>query len=70
MPFERFFEELSPDGRVATALIPFLAAIVVRLLFGKNRITQTVLWLATMWFMVSALMAPFSLERLNLRRIF
>jgi len=70
MPFERFFGDLSPSARVATALIPFLGALVVRLLFGKNRVTQAVLWAATMWFMISAMMAPFSLEGLNIRRIF
>jgi preprotein translocase subunit SecG len=42
----------------------------MRLLFGKNRFTQTILWLATMWFTLSVVMAPFSLELPNLRRIF
>ena len=70
MRFDLFFEELPPDARVAVALLPFLLALVVRLLFGKNRVTQTVLWLATMWFTLSVWMAPFSMEIPNLRRIF
>ncbi|HEV3334260.1 MAG TPA: hypothetical protein VG096_24910 [Bryobacteraceae bacterium] len=70
MPFDRFFEELPPNARVAVALVPFLLALVARLLFGKNHITQSVLWLATMWFTLSVMMAPFSLELPNLRRIF
>lgn len=70
MPFDRFFEELPPNLRVAVALLPFLLALVARLLFGKNQVTQTVLWLATMWFTLSVIMAPFSLEIPNLRRIF
>jgi hypothetical protein len=69
MPFG-FFEELPPNARVAAALIPFLLALVVRLLFGKNRVTQMVLWVATLWFTFSMIMAPFSLELPNLRRIF
>jgi hypothetical protein len=70
MPFGRFFEELPAHARVAVAILPFLAALVVRLLFGKNRVTQTVLWLATMWFTLTVMMAPFSVELPNLRRIF
>jgi hypothetical protein len=70
MPFDRFFEELPADARVAVAILPFLLALVMRLLFGKNRFTQTILWLATMWFTLSVVMAPFSLELPNLRRIF
>ena len=69
MPFD-WFGELPADARVAVALLPFLLALVMRLLFGKNRFTQTILWLATMWFTLTVLMAPFSLEIPNLRRIF
>jgi hypothetical protein len=70
MPLDRFFGELPPNARVAVALLPFLLALVVRLLFGKNRLTQTVLWLATMWFTLAVIMAPFSLQLPDLRRIF
>jgi hypothetical protein len=66
--------ELSPYARVATALIPFLAALLIRLLFGKNRLTRAILSLSTMWFAINVLMAPFSLglrrELLDLRLIF
>jgi hypothetical protein len=65
-----FFEELPAHTRVTVAVLPFLLALIVRLLFGKNRVTQTALWLATMWFAFSVIMAPFSLELPNLRRIF
>jgi len=57
-----FFAELGPYARVLTALAPFLAAVVVRLLFGKNRVTETLLSVATMWFLVNILVAPYSLE--------
>jgi hypothetical protein len=54
------FDELSPHARVATALIPFLVALLIRLLFGKNRLTRAILSLSTMWFAINVLMAPFS----------
>jgi hypothetical protein len=69
MPFG-FFEELPAHVRVTVAILPFLLALIVRLLFGKNRVTQTALWLATMWFTLTVTMAPFSYEIPNLRRIF
>jgi hypothetical protein len=62
MPAGKVFAELGPYARVLTALAPFLAAIVVRLLFGKNRLTETLLSVATMWFLVNILVAPYALE--------
>jgi len=53
-------DALSPHTRVATALVPFLAALVARLLFGKNRFTRAILSLSTMWFAINVLLAPFS----------
>ena len=68
------FDELSPHARVATALMPFLAALLLRLLFGKNRLTRAILSLSTMWFAINVLMAPFSLglrrELLDIRILF
>ena len=55
-------DAISPHARVATALIPFLAALVLRLLFGKNRVTRTALSVATMWFAINVLIAPYSVE--------
>lgn len=60
MPMGSFVDALSPHVRVATALIPFLAALVLRLIIGKNRLSRVVLSLATMWFAVNVLMAPYS----------
>jgi hypothetical protein len=51
---------LSPHARVATALVPFLAALVARLLLGKNRLTRAILSIATMWFAINVLLAPVS----------
>jgi len=70
MPMGHFLDPISPYARVATALIPFLAALLLRLILGKNRVTRAVLSLATMWFAINVLMAPFSVgmrrEILNL----
>jgi hypothetical protein len=53
---------ISPHARVATALIPFLAAIVLRLILGKNTFTRAALSVATMWFAINVLLAPYSVE--------
>ena len=56
----RIFAELSPYARVVTAIAPFLGAIVLRLLFGKNQFTRLALSVSTVWFAVNVLMAPYS----------
>ncbi len=53
-------DDLSPYARVATAIAPFLAAIVLRLIFGKNRVTQILLSISTTWFAINILLAPYS----------
>lgn len=58
----QLFDQISPHARVATALIPFLAAICLRLILGKNRMTRAMLSVATMWFAINVLMAPYSVE--------
>ena len=55
-------DQISPHARVATALVPFIVAIVLRLLLGKNRFTRAVLSVATMWFAINVLLAPYSVE--------
>ena len=57
-----FFDQITPHARVATALIPFLAALVLRLILGKNRLTRAALSLATMWFAINVLLTPYSAE--------
>ena len=56
------FEDLSPYARVATALLPFVAAIVLRLILGKNQVTRVLLSVSTTWFAINVLMAPLSEE--------
>ena len=55
-------DQISPHARVSTALLPFVAAIVLRLLLGKNRFTRAALSFATMWFAINVLLAPYSVE--------
>jgi hypothetical protein len=67
-------EDLSPHARVATAVAPFVLAILLRFLFGSNRLTRVLLSLSTVWFAVNVLLAPFSARMqqdiLQLRGIF
>ncbi len=53
-------ERLSPHARVATAITPFLLAIVLRLILGKNRLTRILLSVSTTWFAINILLAPYS----------
>jgi hypothetical protein len=55
-----FFENLSPHARVATALLPFVAAILLRLVIGKNGVSRVLLSISTTWFAINVLMAPLS----------
>jgi hypothetical protein len=63
------FDDLSPYARVVTAITPFLGAIVLRLILGKNSLTRA---LSTFWFAANVLMAPYSTgvrqDLVNLRR--
>ena len=54
------FRDFSPYARVTTAVAPFVGAVILRLIFGKNRFTQILLSLATLWFCANILMAPYS----------
>jgi hypothetical protein len=54
------FEDLSPHARVATAVLPFVAVMLLRLVLGSNRLTRVLISLSTTWFVVNVLMAPFS----------
>jgi hypothetical protein len=54
------FEDLSPHARVATAVLPFVAAILLRMVIGKNGLTRLLLSASTTWFAINVLMAPLS----------
>jgi hypothetical protein len=54
------FEDLSPYARVATAVLPFVAALLLQIVLGRNWVTRVLLSIGTTWFAVNVLMAPFS----------
>ena len=51
---------LLPYLRVATAVFPFLTALLIRLLLGPSRATRFLLSAATTWFAVNVLLGPFT----------
>jgi hypothetical protein len=53
-------EDLSPHARVATAVAPFLVALVMRVILGKGRLTWLLITAATVWFAANVLMTPYS----------
>ena len=53
---------LSPYARVLTAVMPFVLTIALRFIYGKNRATQVLLSISTVWFAVNVLLAPYSLR--------
>ncbi len=59
MPLE-LFESLSPHARVATAVLPFVVAMILRLVLGRSRLTGMLISLSTVWFAVNVLLAPYS----------
>jgi hypothetical protein len=66
----RLFDELSPYARVATAVAPFAAAMVLRVLLGKGRLTGMLVSVSTVWFAINILLAPYSAGmRQDLQRI-
>jgi uncharacterized membrane protein len=71
MPVGKFLADFGPYARIGTAVAPFVVAMLLRLLFGKNRLTSLLISLATVWFTVNVLIAPYSLRmQQELRQIF
>jgi hypothetical protein len=54
------FEDLTPHRHVVTAFLPFVAAILLRLFLGKNRLTRVLLSVSTTWFAINVLLTPLS----------
>ena len=70
----RLLEDLSPHARVATAVAPFVVAMILRLLMGKSWFTGLIISLSTVWFAANVLLAPYSVgmrqDLENLQHIF
>jgi len=60
VPVAGIFEDLSPHARATTAVLPFVAAMLLRILLGTNRLTRVLLSIGTTWFAINVLMAPLS----------
>lgn len=54
------FAALGPYARVTTAVSPFVCAVMLRLFFGRSRLTAWFVSASTMWFLVNVLLAPYS----------
>jgi len=54
------FDGLTPDQRVATAVAPFVIAMLLRLILGRTQFTRWGITISTMWFAFNVLMAPYS----------
>jgi hypothetical protein len=53
-------DAVSPHARVATAVAPFVASMILRFVLGSNRLIQWLIWGSTMWFLINVLLAPYS----------
>ena len=53
-------EGLSPTARVATAVLPFVLAMMLRISTGKSKTADWLITIATVWFSTDVLMAPYS----------
>lgn len=71
MPPGDFLQKIGPYARISTAVAPLAIAAILRLLFGKNRLTGLLLTLGATWLVVCVLIAPFSgTMQQDLRRFF
>jgi hypothetical protein len=51
---------LSRYARILTAVMPVVLAIAIRLIYGKNRATNALLSISTMWLAINVLLTPYS----------
>ena len=67
-------EQLSPHARVATAVAPFVGAVLFRIVTGRSRFASLFISAATTWFAVIVLLTPVSFgmqqDLLRLRTFF
>ena len=60
MPYRTPFDGLAPDQRVLVAVVPFVAAMLLRLILGRTQFTRWAVTFGTMWFAFNVLLAPYS----------
>jgi hypothetical protein len=54
------FQGLTPDAQVATAVLPFVVAMMLRWIMGRTEFTRWAITVGTMWFAINVLLAPYS----------
>jgi formate/nitrite transporter FocA (FNT family) len=54
------FPDLGPATRVCIAAVPFAAALLLRLILGRNRLTGSLIVFTIGWFAMNVLLAPSS----------
>jgi hypothetical protein len=60
MTLVRILDDLSPHVGVATAVLPFVVAMLLRLVLGKSRLAGVLISLSTAWFALNVFVAPYS----------
>jgi uncharacterized membrane protein len=55
-------ESVGLHAHLASAVVPFVVALMLRFLLGRSRFTTWLVSLSVMWFAINVLMAPYSLE--------
>jgi hypothetical protein len=53
-------DDLDPTFRVVLAAGPFVAAMILRVIFGRSGWARWLVTLATVWFTINVLLAPYS----------
>jgi hypothetical protein len=51
---------LTPERQVLTAVLPFVTSMLLRVLLGRTEFSRWTITLATMWFAINVLLAPYS----------
>lgn len=44
------------------AAVPFMVSMLLRAMYGRNKTTETLITIATSWFLVNVLIAPHSVD--------
>ena len=54
------FDVFTPERQVLTALLPFCSVMLLRLIAGRTELSRWTVMIATMWFAINVLLAPYS----------
>jgi hypothetical protein len=54
------FDSFYPHARLASAIVPVVITVILRFVFGSGKVVNTLVSIATVWFTVNVLAAPYS----------